>query len=126
MHRNRGIREEHVSQYAEVVLHAWIGKAVVAACNMASLFSARFLVAVTQHAGSSHVIIVGKNGNPWQLMQGLNHVHFAKAEHAAGGSLRDGFARIKFPLSLRRSLWICSGLCVPLCAGKGRRGRGCF
>lgn len=54
--------------------------------NMADLFSACFLVAVTQHAGSSHVIIGGENGNPWQLMQGLNHVHSAKAEDSAGGS----------------------------------------
>lgn len=53
---------------------------------MAGLFSARFLVAVTQHAGSSHVIIEGeKNGNPWQLMQGLKHVRSAKAEDSAGG-----------------------------------------
>lgn len=64
----------------------------MAACNMAGLFSACFLVAVTQHAGSSHVIIEGKNGNPWQLMQGLNHVHFALAEDAEGG--RFSFAHI--------------------------------
>lgn len=49
-----------------------------------------FLVAVTQRAGSSHVIIAGAgggvDGKPWQLMQGLNHVHFAKdAEDSAGG-----------------------------------------
>lgn len=56
----RGSSERN-SQYAEVVLCAWIGRqAVVAACNMAGLFSACFLVAVTQHAGSSHVIIGGK------------------------------------------------------------------
>lgn len=78
---------KQLSQYAEVVLCAWISKqAVVAACNMAGLFSACFLVAVTQHAGSSHVIIGGK----WKPMatnasQGLNHVHFAKAKDSAGG-----------------------------------------
>lgn len=32
-------------------------RVVVPACNKAGLFSAYFLVAVTQHAGSSHVII---------------------------------------------------------------------
>lgn len=64
-------------------------KAVVAACNMAGLFSAFFLVAVTKHAGSSHVIIEGgeKHGNPWQLMQGMNHVRRGTAEDSAGGSL---------------------------------------
>lgn len=35
-------------------------QAAVAAPNMAALFSAGFLVAVTQHAGSSHVIIGGE------------------------------------------------------------------
>ncbi len=59
--RKRAIWEKQQSQYAEVVLRARIGRqAVVAACNMAGLFSACFLVAVTQHAGSSHVIIGGK------------------------------------------------------------------
>lgn len=48
-----------MSQYAEVVL--WMGRqAVVAACNMARLFWACFLVAVTQHAGSRVIIERGK------------------------------------------------------------------
>lgn len=37
-----------------------LGRAAVAAPNMAALFSPCFLVAVAQHAGSSHVIIGGE------------------------------------------------------------------
>lgn len=72
-------------------MHGQAGEAVVAAANMAALFSACFLVAVTQHTSSSHVIIGvgggGWNGNPWQLMQGLNHVlcFFCQSSGAAGG-----------------------------------------
>lgn len=91
--------------------------------NMAGLFSECFLVAVAQHAGSSHVIIGGKNGNPWQLMQGLNHVHSAKAEDSAGGSFgclwwlyTSGFLWFLF-------LWI--SLVVHLCALVGKTGAVC-
>lgn len=86
-----------MSQYAEVVLCAWIGRqAVVAACNMAGLFSACFLVAVTQHAGSSHVIIEGKmetHGNKCRgwTMSILPRLRIQQVAALAG---RDGCAHI--------------------------------
>lgn len=64
-----------------------------------SLFSACFLAAVTQHAGCSHIIIGeegGKNGNPWQLMQGLSHARPANTPISAGGSSSCQFLLIFF------------------------------
>lgn len=95
--------------------------------NMAGLFSECFLVAVAQHAGSSHVIIGGENGNPWQLMQGLNHVHSAKAGDSAGGSFGCyGFAQVaevSFVSVLLFFLWI--SLVVRLRALVGKAGAIC-
>lgn len=49
-------------------MHGQAGEAVVAAANMAALFSACFLVAVTQHTSSSHVIIGVGGGVEWKPM----------------------------------------------------------
>lgn len=62
------------------------GKTAVTSSNVAGLFWPCFLVAVTQHAGLSICVIIrGKNGNPWQLMQGLDHVRSAKVDVSMGG-----------------------------------------
>lgn len=86
---------------------------VVAACNMAGLFSACFLVAVTQHAGSSHVIILwgGENGNPWQLMQGLNHVHSAKSRRFSRWQLVAASDSLAHVIEVSLFVFLC-GFCV--------------
>lgn len=86
---------------------------VVVACNMAGLFSACFLVAVTQHAGSSHVIILwgGENGNPWQLMQGLNHVHSAKSRRFSRWQLVVASDSLAHVIEVSLFVFLC-GVCV--------------
>lgn len=65
--------------------------------NMAALFSACFLGAVRQRRLLARHNW-GRNGNPWQLMQGLNHVlffFFAKAaEQVAVSAARDTSAHL--------------------------------